>query len=395
MRNMKKEWYYSDAAEVASMVGISDDLIIGCTAGDVAEQSDRNTDAYCENLLTNPRIFGTYSEHNLKMGYISLPEPIVNIQYLYGIIPILPQLLKIPRYDINKLVYYKGYLLETEDVIERKVYDLEKDWHRIKGKTFLTGARAIQKLLLEQDAVETAHIILTKIPVVPLCMRFYKAQNQKKLVARPLEYLYEALINRQKRLLSVLSKGLPEVVILNEKRLLQESVDDLINNGARRYPSSIRGIPLDSLMELYHGLKKFNPHETVQNKMLNGSAMSLDESAIIGKIREIREYIDTELNTQDTRYIELDEEEKQNTCIEIAEKELYQMLEPVLEACIHMWFEPYSHQYMTQMKKTAFWGAYDVLRWSHAEENLIEQMSSPIYKQLLFYVEKRVLWEIE
>ena len=68
---MKKEWYYSDAAEVASMVGISDDLIIGCTAGDVAEQSDRNTDAYCENLLTNPRIFGTYSEYSVSLWHNS------------------------------------------------------------------------------------------------------------------------------------------------------------------------------------------------------------------------------------------------------------------------------------------------------------------------------------
>lgn len=395
MKNMTKEWYYSDAAEVASMVGISDDLIISCTTGDVAEQSDRNADAYCENLLTNPRIFGIYSEHNLKMGYISLPEPIVNIQYLYGIIPILPQLLKIPRCDINKLIYYKGYLLETEEGIERKVHDLEKDWHRIKGKAFLTGARAIQKLLLEQDAVETAHIILTKIPVVPLCMRFCKTQNQEKLVARPLEYLYEALINRQKRLLSVLSKGLPEIVVLNEKRLLQESVDDLINNGARRYPSSIRGVPLDSLMELYHGLKNFSPYETTQNKNLGDLAILLDESAVMRKIQAIRKYINTELTTQDTNYIELDEDEERNSYIETAEKELYQMLEPVLESCIRMWFEPYSHQYMAQMKKIAFWGVYDVLKWSRTEENLIERVSDPIYKQLAVYVEKRIFWEIQ
>ena len=235
-----------------------------------------------------------------RMGHISLVAPVCHIWYLKGIPSYLSLILSMPVKDIERVVYFDAYIVVKQGkspyprktLLSAMEYSNYVEAHP-EDTEFLaeTGAEAIRLVLkdidmnfeiakLRQDYEATASVavrhkimrrikvlsglmhahlrpewmILTVLPVLPPDLLPLVPLEGGRFASSDLNELYRRLLNRNIRLQRLMDIEAPEVIIKNEKRMLQESVDALIDNGRRGQP--VRGSnrrPLKSLSEMLRG----------------------------------------------------------------------------------------------------------------------------------------------
>ena len=220
-----------------------------------------------------------------RMGHIELAAPVSHIWYFKGIPSRLGQMLDIQPRQLETVLYFGKYLVtEVSDAIpaselQKKQTLSEKEYVEMKeryGDEFKAemGAEAVKKLLKEIDLEELSAslkkeleesvgqkrlkllkrlevvesfrlsgnrpewMILDVIPVIPPDIRPMVQLDGGRFATSDLNDLYRSVINRNNRLKKLLDLHAPEIIVRNEKRMLQEAVDSLIDNGRRGKPVS-------------------------------------------------------------------------------------------------------------------------------------------------------------
>jgi DNA-directed RNA polymerase subunit beta' len=218
------------------------------------------------------------------MGSIELAVPVVHIWYLKGIPSKLAYLLNISARNLERVIYYENYIaIEPGEADEIKKYELltEDDFIRLREKygddmNVKIGADAIKAMLREIDIDKLAKdlrkalaktvalqkkkdiikrlkvveafrksgnnpvwMILEVLPIIPPELRPLVQLDGGRFVTSDLNDLYRRIINRNNRLKKLISINSPALIIKNEKRMIQEAVDALFDNGRRGHP--VRG----------------------------------------------------------------------------------------------------------------------------------------------------------
>ncbi len=254
-----------------------------------------------------------------RMGHISLAAPIVHIWFFKAMPSRLGNLLDMKTSDLEKVVYYQEYCVTDPagTPLKRKQLLNEEDYRdaRIKhGMEFKAemGADAVRSLLNFMDlaeesrkireGIDTTHskqkikdltkrlriveairksqnkpdwMIFEVIPVIPPDLRPLVLLESGNFATSDLNDLYRRIINRNNRLKKLMDLNAPEVIIRNEKRMLQQAVDSLFDNGRCRRPvlgSSNR--PLKSLTDMIKG-KQGRFRENLLGKRVDYSARSV------------------------------------------------------------------------------------------------------------------------
>ncbi len=214
-----------------------------------------------------------------RMGYIKLAAPVSHIWYFKGIPSRMGLILDISPRDLEKVLYFaKHIVIDPGDTPLEKCQTLdEKDYeeYRLRYEDDFRagmGAEAIKELLAEIDLealsaqlkeeMETAAgqkkakilkrlevveafrqsgnrpewMILDVVPVIPPELRPMVQLEGGRFATSDLNDLYRRVINRNNRLAKLMELGSPDIIIRNEKRMLQEAVDALIDNGRRGRP---------------------------------------------------------------------------------------------------------------------------------------------------------------
>jgi len=233
-----------------------------------------------------------------RMGHIELAAPVAHIWYFKGIPSRVALLLDVSPRSLEKVIYFASYivtdkgtsgLIKTQILTEKEYVEAVEKYGKGSFKAQM-GAEAILKLLQEidldklsakikkelekaseqkkvklvkrLDTVESFRLsgnkpewmIMSVIPVIPPELRPMVQLDGGRFATSDLNDLYRRVINRNNRLKRLLELGAPEIIVRNEKRMLQESVDALIDNGRRGRPVTGAGNrPLKSLSDLLKG----------------------------------------------------------------------------------------------------------------------------------------------
>ncbi len=233
-----------------------------------------------------------------RMGHIELAAPVAHIWYFKGIPSRIALMLDISPRSLERVIYFASYivtdkgtsgLIKTQILTEKEYVEAEEKYGKGSFKAEM-GAEAIEKLLREidleklsaklkkelekaseqkkaklikrLDTVESFRIsgnrpewmIMNVVPVIPPELRPMVQLDGGRFATSDLNDLYRRVINRNNRLKRLLELGAPEIIVRNEKRMLQESVDALIDNGRRGRPVTGAGNrPLKSLSDMLKG----------------------------------------------------------------------------------------------------------------------------------------------
>ncbi|WP_026907467.1 DNA-directed RNA polymerase subunit beta' [Paucisalibacillus globulus] len=232
-----------------------------------------------------------------RMGHIELAAPVSHIWYFKGIPSRMGLVLDMSPRALEEVIYFAAYIvtepgntpLEKKQLLSEKEY---RAYYEKYGNSFKAqmGAEAIRKLLQdidldkEVDALkeelktaqgqrrtraikrlevleafrnsgnETSWMILDVLPVIPPEIRPMVQLDGGRFATSDLNDLYRRVINRNNRLKRLLDLGAPSIIVQNEKRMLQEAVDALIDNGRRGRPVTGPGNrPLKSLSHMLKG----------------------------------------------------------------------------------------------------------------------------------------------
>jgi DNA-directed RNA polymerase subunit beta' len=232
-----------------------------------------------------------------RMGHIELAAPVSHIWYFKGIPSRMGLILDISPRSLEKVLYFASYIVldpaDTPLMKKQLLTENEYREHRAKyGASFKVGmgAEAVQHLLEELDlekmnddlrqelkevsgqrkirairrleVVEAfrksgnkpSWMILDAVPVIPPELRPMVQLDGGRFATSDLNDLYRRVINRNNRLKRLLDLGAPDIIVRNEKRMLQEAVDALIDNGRRGRPVTGPGNrPLKSLSDMLKG----------------------------------------------------------------------------------------------------------------------------------------------
>lgn len=233
-----------------------------------------------------------------RMGHIQLAAPVSHIWYFKGIPSRMGLILDISPRTLEKVLYFASYVvldagstgLQYKQVLSEKEYreevdkygygsfrvgmgaeailellhsiDLEKDSEDLKkGLKDATGqkrARIIKRLEVVEAFRNSGNLpewmIMTVVPVIPPDIRPMVQLDGGRFATSDLNDLYRRIINRNNRLARLLELGAPDIIVRNEKRMLQEAVDALIDNGRRGRPVTGPGNrALKSLSDMLKG----------------------------------------------------------------------------------------------------------------------------------------------
>ena len=233
-----------------------------------------------------------------RMGHIELAAPVAHIWYFKGIPSRIALVLDISSKSLERVVYFASYIVvdkgtsklsEGTILNEAEYNEAVQKYGRDSFKAEM-GAGAIQKLLEKVDIEKLAKqlkkeldkaseqkkakiikrldtiesfrksgnkpewMIMSVLPVIPPELRPMVQLDGGRFATSDLNDLYRRVINRNNRLKRLLELGAPEIIVRNEKRMLQESVDALIDNGRRGRPVTGAGNrPLKSLSDMLKG----------------------------------------------------------------------------------------------------------------------------------------------
>jgi DNA-directed RNA polymerase subunit beta' len=239
-----------------------------------------------------------------RMGYIKLAAPVAHVWYLKGIPSYMAILLDMPLRDVEQIVYFNAYVVLNPGNAENLTYKqllTEDQWIEIEDELYSEdsklsgievgiGAEALQRLLqdinLDTEAEQLREDIATSkgqkraklikrlrvmdnfvatgscpdwmvldvIPVIPPDLRPMVQLDGGRFATSDLNDLYRRVINRNNRLARLQEILAPEIIVRNEKRMLQEAVDALIDNGRRgRTVVGANNRPLKSLSDIIEG----------------------------------------------------------------------------------------------------------------------------------------------
>ncbi len=232
-----------------------------------------------------------------RMGHIELAAPVSHIWYFKGIPSRMGLILDMSPRQLEKVIYFASYIVldPGETSLEKKQLLSEKEYQDAReefGQNFRVGmgAEAVKELLAEvnldeerstlrADLAESsgqkrAHIIkrlevveafcesgnkpewmiMDALPVIPPELRAMVQLDGGRFATSDLNDLYRRIINRNNRLKRLIELGAPDIIVRNEKRMLQEAVDALIDNGRRGRPVTGPGNrPLKSLSDMLKG----------------------------------------------------------------------------------------------------------------------------------------------
>uniref|UniRef100_UPI003FD74AEA DNA-directed RNA polymerase subunit beta' n=1 Tax=Rhodoblastus sp. TaxID=1962975 RepID=UPI003FD74AEA len=234
-----------------------------------------------------------------RMGHISLAAPVAHIWFLKSLPSRIGLLLDMTLKDLERILYFESYIvidpgltpLKTRQLLNEEEYVIAQDEYGQDSFTALIGAEAIRELLrgldLENIAaqlkVEIAEattelkpkklakrlkiieafvnsgnkpewMILTEVPVIPPDLRPLVPLDGGRFATSDLNDLYRRVINRNNRLKRLIELRAPDIIIRNEKRMLQEAVDALFDNGRRgRVITGANKRPLKSLADMLKG----------------------------------------------------------------------------------------------------------------------------------------------
>ena len=235
-----------------------------------------------------------------RMGHIKLAAPVSHIWFLKGIPSYLGLLLDMTLKDLEQVIYFNNYVVIDPADSEFKKYQLlseeeyedfmlENEESELKVgigaeaikellgeislnemaeaiRTELAGlsgsvqrrAKLIKRLRLVESLIESntepTWMIMDVLPVTPPDLRPMVQLDGGRFATSDLNDLYRRVINRNNRLLRLLEMGAPEIIVRNEKRMLQEAVDSLIDNGRRgRTVVGPSNRPLKSLSNIIEG----------------------------------------------------------------------------------------------------------------------------------------------
>ncbi len=233
-----------------------------------------------------------------RMGHIELAAPVAHIWYFKGIPSRVALMLDISPRSLEKVIYFASYIVTDKgtsgltkcQVLTEKEYveavekygkgsfkaemgaeairkllaeiDLEKLSAKLKKEVEKASEQKKVKLIKRLDTVESFKLsgnkpewmIMNVIPVIPPEIRPMVQLDGGRFATSDLNDLYRRVINRNNRLKRLLELGAPEIIVRNEKRMLQESVDALIDNGRRGRPVTGAGNrPLKSLSDMLKG----------------------------------------------------------------------------------------------------------------------------------------------
>ena len=233
-----------------------------------------------------------------RMGHIELAAPVSHIWYFKGIPSRMGLILDVSPKNLERVLYFASYIVleTTPDIgIQQKQILSEAEYQEAKakyGNSFRAGmgAESIMELLMNIDLEEESvtlktelenasgqkrariikrleviesfresgnkpeWMILTVIPVIPPDLRPMVQLDGGRFATSDMNDLYRRIINRNNRLKRLLELGAPDIIVRNEKRMLQEAVDALIDNGRRGRPVTGPGNrPLKSLSDMLKG----------------------------------------------------------------------------------------------------------------------------------------------
>jgi len=239
-----------------------------------------------------------------RMGYIKLAAPVAHVWYLKGIPSYMAILLDMPLRDVEQIVYFNAYVVLNPGNFEGLSYKqllTEDQWIEIEDQLYSEdsqlrdvevgiGAEALQRLLQDIDLEKEAEhlreeiatskgqkraklikrlrvidnfiatgsspdwMVLSVIPVIPPDLRPMVQLDGGRFATSDLNDLYRRVINRNNRLARLQEILAPEIIVRNEKRMLQEAVDALIDNGRRgRTVVGANNRPLKSLSDIIEG----------------------------------------------------------------------------------------------------------------------------------------------
>ena len=240
-----------------------------------------------------------------RMGFIKLAAPVSHVWYLKGIPSYVAILLDMPLRDVEQIVYFNCYVVldkgDHPDLVYKQLLT-EDEWLEIEDQIFAEdseienepvvgiGAEALKQLLEDLDLTEIAEqlreeisgskgqkraklikrlrvidnfiatnarpewMVLDVIPVIPPDLRPMVQLDGGRFATSDLNDLYRRVINRNNRLARLQEILAPEIIVRNEKRMLQEAVDALIDNGRRgRTVVGANNRALKSLSDIIEG----------------------------------------------------------------------------------------------------------------------------------------------
>jgi DNA-directed RNA polymerase subunit beta' len=233
-----------------------------------------------------------------RMGHIELASPVAHIWYLKSLPSRIGLLLDMTLRDIERVLYFEAYvvtdpgmtplnrgtllsedayldsqeeygddfdaMMGAEGIYELlKSMDISKELVDIRKQLFSVNSEAKQKRLTKRLKILEAFVqsknnpewmILTVLPVLPPDLRPLVPLDGGRFATSDLNDLYRRVINRNNRLRRLLELGAPDIIVRNEKRMLQESVDALFDNGRRgRVVTGTNKRPLKSLADMIRG----------------------------------------------------------------------------------------------------------------------------------------------
>src|SRR6202049_5130333 len=234
-----------------------------------------------------------------RMGHIELAAPVAHIWFLKSLPSRIGLLLDMPLKDLERILYFEHYVVlepGLTPLADRQLWT-EDDYVRAQDElgadsfTALIGAEAIREMLkaldlekiatdLRQEIIESTSelkpkklakrlklieaftqssnkpewMILTHVPVIPPDLRPLVPLDGGRFATSDLNDLYRRVINRNNRLKRLIELNAPDIIVRNEKRMLQEAVDALFDNGRRgRAITGPAKRPLKSLADMLKG----------------------------------------------------------------------------------------------------------------------------------------------
>ena len=233
-----------------------------------------------------------------RIGHIQLAAPVSHIWYFKGIPSRMGLILDISPRVLEKVLYFASYIvldagqtsLQYKQVLSEKEYreevekwgydnfrvgmgaeavlellqsiDLEKESEMLKRELKDSSGQKRARIIKRLEVVEAFRnsgnkpewMIMTVIPVIPPDIRPMVQLDGGRFATSDLNDLYRRIINRNNRLARLLELGAPDIIVRNEKRMLQEAVDALIDNGRRGRPVTGPGNrALKSLSDMLKG----------------------------------------------------------------------------------------------------------------------------------------------
>ena len=259
-----------------------------------------------------------------RMGHIELAAPVSHIWYFKGIPSRMGLLLDMSPRSLEEVIYFASYVvidpgptgLEAKDLLSEREYreyymeygnrfnakmgaeaikellsniDLDKELDELKEELETATGQRLTRAIRRLEVVEAFRnsgnrpewMVLDALPVIPPDIRPMVQLDGGRFATSDLNDLYRRVINRNNRLKRLLDLGAPGIIVQNEKRMLQEAVDALVDNGRRGRPVTGPGNrPLKSLSHMLKG-KQGRFRQNLLGKRVDYSGRSV---IVVGQI---------------------------------------------------------------------------------------------------------------